>query len=245
MAKNGDTSLLFSLDSLMATERERIAEEAFSAEQQRQAALAAKAEADRHARVEAERRQAEADARARAETQRHLEEEARLDGIRQAEKERVLAEVRRENELELRVRQSQHELRLVADAATSRARATRVAFACTAVVAVLATCGAVYLELGVHRPRLAALADGYTRKLTVAEEHGAELRTLLEGSKDRLKDLEEKLRAAPAPTECAPTVPTSGAVRPQAARPPVSRPPARPPARPCKGDPHDPLNPCL
>jgi colicin import membrane protein len=230
----------------MATERERIAEEAVAAEQQHQAALAAKAEAERHARMEAERRKAEADALRRAEAQRHREEEARLEGIRQAEVERVLAETRRESELELRVRQSQHELRLVAEAATTRARATRVAFACTAVVAVLATCGAVYLELGVHRPRLAALADTYTRGLSAEQERRAALLTLLEGSKGRLKDLEEKLRAAPAPTECAPSVPTSAVARPQGTRPPASRPPTRPPARPCKGgDPNDPLNPCL
>jgi hypothetical protein len=228
----------------MATERDRVAEEAFAAEQQRQAALAAKAEAERHARLEAERRAAEVAARAAAEAQRLLEEEARLEGIRRAETERILAEARRENELDLRVRQSQHELRLLAEAATTRARATRVAFGVTAVVAVLATCGAVYLEVGVHRPRLAAITQGYERGLGAEQMRRAELQALLEGSKGRLKDLEEKLRAAPAATECAPPAATAP-VRPNGTRPPASRPPTRPTARPCKGDPNDPLNPCL
>jgi hypothetical protein len=244
LAKDSDSSLLFSLDSLMATERDRIAEEALAAEQRRQAALAAKAEAERHARLEAERHAAALDARAKADTQRRLEEEARLEGIRRAEAERILAEARRENDLELRLRQSHHELRLVAEAATTRARATRVAFVITTVVAVLATCGAVYLELGVHRPRLAAIAEGHARGLDAEQARRAELQALLEGSKGRLKDLEEKLRAAPAATECAPPTTTGTARPPAAVRPPSHRPPARPP-RPCKGDPNDPLNPCL
>jgi colicin import membrane protein len=243
LAKNGDSSLLFSLDSLMAHERDRVAEEAHAAEQQRQAEVAARAEAERHARAEAERRAAEEEARRDAERRRRLEEEARLEGIRRAEAERILAETRREQEIELRVRQSSHDLRLAAEAAVSRARSTRVAFVCTAVVAVVATCGAVYLELGVHRPRLSALAEGYARGIDAEQARRTELQTLLEGSKGRLKNLEEQLRARP--TECVTPAAPAGAVRPPSGvRPPIQRPPPRP-TRPCKGDPHDPLNPCL
>lgn len=249
MAKDGDSSLLFSLDSLMAAERERVAEEARAAEQKREAELEARAEAERHARVEAERRAAEEAARLLAAEQRRLEEEARLEGIRQAEKERVLAEARRQNELELRIRQSSHELRLTAEAAEKRARSTRVAFLCTAAVAVAATCGAVYLELGVHRARLAELSETHARQLALVEERGAELRALLAGSNGRLKSLEEQLRARPAAAECAtPLADQESAKKPPASvRPPaqsVHRPPPRP-TRPCKGDPNDPLNPCL
>jgi hypothetical protein len=246
VAKDSDSSLLFSLDSLMATERERVADEARAAVQQRAAELEAKAAAERHARMEAERRAAEEEARREAERRRRAEEEARLEGIRRAEAERILADARREQEIELRVRQSSHDLRLAAEAAVGRARATRVAFACTAVVAVVATLGAVYLELGVHRPRVAAVAEGYTRQLSAAEQRGAELMNLLEGSKGRLKSLEDQLRARPAATECVAPASPAVAGRPSiAARPPVStRPPARPP-KPCKGDPNDPLNPCL
>lgn len=246
MAKDGDSSLLFSLDSLMAHERERMADEARAAEQKREAELAAKAEAERHERLEAERRAAAAEARREAEVKRRLEEEARLEGIRRAEAERIVAEARRENEFELRLRQSSHELRLTAEAAVSHARSTRVAFLCTAGVALVATLGAVYLELGVHRPRLAAQAATYTRGLSAEQERSASLQSLLEGSKGRLKNLEEQLRARPASTECAPPASTSKAVvrSPPAVRPPGAKPPARPP-RPCKGDPNDPLNPCL
>lgn len=245
MAKNGESSLLFSLDSLMAHERERVVDEARAMEQKRNAELAAKAEAERHARMEAERRAADEEARREAERRRRLEEEARLEGIRRAEAERILAEARLKNELELRVRQSSHELRLTAEAAVSRARATRVAFACTAVVAVIASLGALYLELGVHRPRLAALAEGYTRGLTAEQERRSELQTLLEGEKGRLRHLEEQLRARPVLTECAVPAATSGAVRPPpGVRPPGARPPVKP-TKPCKGDPNDPLNPCL
>jgi hypothetical protein len=243
LAKDSDSSLLFSLDSLMAEERDRVAREAHAAEQQRQAALAAKAEAERHARLEAERSAAEQEALAKAEEQRRREEEARLEGIRRAEAERILAAARLENELELRVRQSQHELRLVAETATARARATRVAFAVTALVAVLATSGAVYLELGVHRPRLAAITQDHARGLGAEQARRVELQTLLQGTTGRLKDLEQKIREASAPVECVPPAPASTA-RPQGIRPAPSRPPARP-ARPCKGDPNDPLNPCL
>jgi hypothetical protein len=243
VAENGDSSLLFSLDSLMAHERDRVTEEARAAVQKRDAELAAKAEAERHARLEAERRVMEEEARREADRRRQREEEARLEGIRRAEAERILADARREQEIELRVRQSNHDLRLTAEVAVSRARSTRVAFVCTSVVAVIAVLGAVYLELGVHRPRLAALVDGYTRGLGAEQARSAELKNLLEGEKGRLKTLEEELRARSAATECAPPAST-GAVRPQTGVRPPSRPPARP-ARPCKGDPNDPLNPCL
>jgi hypothetical protein len=243
MAKNGESSLLFSLDSLMAHERERVVEEAHAAEQTRQAELAAKAEAERHTRLEAERQAADDEARRETERRRRLDEEARLEGIRRAESERILAEARVKQEIELRVRQSSHDLRLTAEEAVSRARSTRVAFVCTTVVAVIATCGAVYLELGVHRPRLSALAAGYARGIDAEQARRTELQTLLEGSKGRLKNLEEQLRARP--TECVTPAAPAGAVRPPSGvRPPIQRPPARPP-KPCKGDPNDPLNPCL
>lgn len=108
-------------------------------------------------------------------------------------------------------------------------------------LAVLAVGGAAYLEIGVNRPRLAALHERHAK--TLAEQHAltTEVGAQLEASRRRLRDLERKLveeRSAPPPAPLDRADPPTNTPRWQ------PRPQARP-ARPCKGDPNDPLNPCL
>ncbi len=243
MANARDSSLLFSLDSLMTLESERVVEQAEAAAARARAAERARDEAAR-ALAERQRREAERErARLQAEEERERAEQARLEGIRQAERERVLAAARAEQEVERRVRESQHELRLAAEQASVRARSSRRALGATALAAVLATSGAVALELFVHEPRLAALEATYTRRLLVAETRTKEVRALLDLSEERVRALERLVREA-AEHPPAATPPPKPTVSPAHRAPRPAR-PAPKPARPCRGDPNDPLNPCL
>src|SRR5436190_17599681 len=80
-----ESSLLFSLDSLFAHERDKIEIERQRAARERQAAAEAEAHAERTRQAERARQAAEARERAVAEDRRQRDEEARLEGIRQAE----------------------------------------------------------------------------------------------------------------------------------------------------------------
>jgi len=108
-------------------------------------------------------------------------------------------------------------------------------------LAVLAVAGVAYLELGVNRPRLAALHERHAK--TLAEQHAltTEVGAQLEASRRRLRDLERRLGEE----RSAPTPPLIDRLGPPA-KPPRWQPRPTPrPERPCKGDPHEPLNPCL
>jgi len=108
-------------------------------------------------------------------------------------------------------------------------------------LAVLAVGGAAYLELGVNRPRLLALHERHTKALAEQQALTIEVGAQLEASRRRLRDLERKIGEE----RSAPTPPLVDRIGP-AAKPPRWQPrPAPHPSRPCKGDPHDPLNPCL
>src|SRR5689334_13954484 len=89
-----ESSLLFSLDSLLAHERDKIERERHAAELQKRAALEAALAAERARKAETERRAAEERERILAEERRTREESARLVAIREAEIERVRLEAR-------------------------------------------------------------------------------------------------------------------------------------------------------
>jgi hypothetical protein len=243
LAELRESSLLFSLDSLLADERERV-------EKERRQAERARAEAERQKAAEAARRAEEqarsaAEARARAAREEELlrEQEARLEGIRRAEIERVTAVARLRSEIELDVRKSEHELRLTAARAARQARALKGALGALGLLAVLVTGGALAFEFGVRNPERARLQARFDGELASERERTGHVRKLLEESERRAWRLERALEdVKPASVPAPPTT----LERTPPARP--ARPPVRPgprERRPCTGNPNDPLNPCL
>jgi len=245
LAELRESSLLFSLDNLLAHEQARVAEERRALERQREAELEAAARRERERVETAAREAAELRNRQALEERRRVEEEARLEAIRHAEIERVAGGARLGSELEIAAQRREHELRLTATRAVARERVFRSALALTGLVALVALSGAVTLELGVRRPELARLSAENARTLSSERARTDQLQLLLGDSERARRELERRL-ADPPPA------PSAGAV--EAAKVPAARPvaprPSRPPrgnttARPCRGDPNDPLNPCL
>jgi hypothetical protein len=237
-----ESSLLFSLESLLAHEQQKVDREREDAERRRRAELEAR-EAAESARLAEQNRLARAEReRAEAEERRRLEEQARLDGIKQAELERARLETRLKSESELALRQERHALELRAATAASRATAARGLLIGSVSLAVLATLAALALELFVHRPELARVTQSSSAALATEAARVAEVRALLADSERRRNELIAELsRKKLAEESVAPTLPHT---RPTPARP--ARPgPVAPASKPCVGDPHDPLNPCL
>jgi hypothetical protein len=236
-----ESSLLFSLESLLAHEQQKVDREREDAERRRRAELEARAAAE-SARLAEQNRLARAEReRAEADERRRLEEQARLEGIRQAELERARLETRLKNENELALRRERHALELQA-ATASRAKAARGLLIASVSLALLATLGALALELFVHRPELARLAQTSSAALATDAARIAEVRALLADSERRRQELSAELsRKKHSEESVAPTLPHT---RPTPARP--ARPgPVTPASKPCVGDPNDPLNPCL
>lgn len=243
MAELRESSLLFSLESLMAEERSRVVDERVAKEARQRADLAER-EAYERRRVEEEalRAAAERDRLLEAD-RRKRDEQARLDGIRVAEVERVRDEASRKATFETAAAGRDHELKLAAIHNAGGVRTLRGVLAATSLAALAAFAAVVWLELSVHPARLARLEADLTRA-TVAERGRADsAEQALKASEGVRRLLEEKLHArdatpvAPPPADTRRTVP---------ARPPTHgpRPPSvRPPT--CKGDPNDPLNGCL
>jgi colicin import membrane protein len=243
LAELRESSLLFSLDSLLAHERNRVEAERAAAEERRLADEAKRAaEARQRAEAEARRLAAEREAAARAEALRR-EEEARLEAIRRAELEKAAAETRLRGEIELAARRSEHELRLSALKSSRETRALRSIVVATSAIAVLAASGALVVEFGVRRPERERMQASFAAELAGERRRSDGVRELLVESEKRARKLEESLHS-PAP-KAAPAPPP--AVEPARPQRPV-RPSARPVGRdgpPCQGNPHDPLNPCL
>ena len=238
-----ESSLLFSLESLMAEERSRIDHERVAKEQRERAEAAERAARERRAEEEEAQRLARQRERSAEEERRHREEQARLEGIRTAEVDRVRDEAARRVAIESATAARDHELRLAAIRQAASVRATRLALVATSIATLGLFAVLLWLELGVHPERLArleaehvGLTEGERRRADRAEGR------LLESEAARRR-LEEKLRANDAAAEPAPAaVPTTR----KPPRPAPGRGKPRPGVNspPCVDD-GDPLNNCL
>jgi hypothetical protein len=249
LAELRDSSLLFSLESLMQEERSRVdAERAQKEERERVVA------AERQSRVRLrEQEDALREARERdrlvEEERRAREEEARLEGIRTAEIERVRSEAARRAAHESQMMQRKHELELAAIRRAASARVTRTALAGTSVVAFVACTALAWRELGVHPERIATMSREHATALGGERARAAQAQGELEKSEARRRELESELRARPV---AAPPAPTPPAVAPSTrwGRGPTeqrdgrARPKPGKPGAPCVDD-GDPMNPCL
>jgi hypothetical protein len=242
LAELRESSLLFSLESLMAEERSRIDHERVAKEQRERAEAAERAARERRAEEEKAERLARERERLAEEERRRREEQARLDGIRTAEVDRVRDEAARRGASESAMAARDHELKLAAIRQAASVRATRLALVATSIATLGSFAGLLWLELGVHPQRLARLEAEHV-SLTEGERRRADRAEgrLLESEAARRR-LEDKLRAndvAAEPKPAAlPTTPKPGRV-PPAGKP---RPGVKPP--PCKDD-GDPLDDCL
>ena len=250
MSEVRESSLLFSLDSLFAHERDKVETERKEAERQRQAAIEAEARAER-ARLEARARfAAESRERAIAEERRVRDDEARLEGIRQAELERVRLETQRKSDAEIAERRSRHEVELRALALATRTKRLRAVLVGVAAVGAVGVLGTVGYALFSQAPELERLRAASVAARANEDARANELRGMLTEAERKRRALEAELATRAQPTASTATAPTATV---PAQRPAGTWRPARPttppggtrrPA-PCTGDAHDPLNPCL
>jgi colicin import membrane protein len=245
MAELREDSLLFSLETLMVRERERMALERAEIERKQALAAAARVNAEKQ-RLEAElRRERELERARLAEQQRMQEHAARLDALRLGEVERARKEAEARAQSEVVAQRHAHERRMTElRLSASKVRDRGLALGSTGLLVLLIP-SALFLYFGRVRPQAAELqAD--SQKLVSAERGRAEeaARLLAQTERERRRLEGELARLTTLPTQ-------REAARPQANFAPA-QPKAREPARPGqrKGDPSckddsDPLNPCL
>lgn len=246
MGKAQETSLLFSLESLMREERgrvEREREEALERERQRERERVEAAERLARQREEAARqRELELAERVRAER----EEQARLAAIREAEIERVRLAAAARAAQEIRERELSHQLALERQRALGRGKLKTLAIVTSAVLGVGSAIGAVGIYFGSQRAEVTAPGVSFEDELSHERQRLARLERDLKAERERLENAPrapEQPSSTPVP---GPTVPSpQRELRPGAAPSRPARPPAAETKRPCRGDPNDPLNPCL
>jgi dTMP kinase len=226
----------------MAEERTRIDHERVAKEQRGRAEAAERAARERRAEEEEAHRLARERERSAEEERRRREEQARLDGIRTAELDRVREEAARRVAIESAMVARDHELKLAAIRHAAGARTMRLALVATSIATFGSFAGLLWLELGVHPQRLARLEAQHLSANEGERRRADRAEGLLLDSEAARRALEEKLRANDAAVELAPAaVPT---LRKPPRVPPRGnpRPGVKPP--PCKDD-GDPLNDCL
>jgi colicin import membrane protein len=203
-----DSSLLFSLQSLLDVERERVDADRAEREQRLIEARRQRERAEQRARDaeqarldEERRRQAEREHQARAQA-------ARLEGIRQAELERVKLETARQAELELAARRQEHEQRLATLAVESRRRGGRFFAGVAAAIGVFVTASAaVYFvhivpqdeRLAARNQDLLARSDAVAAEVSeVIERTNRHAQTLAREKAELVRRLREAHQVAPA-----------------------------------------------
>lgn len=222
-------------------EREREAE--LERERRRERERAEMAERLAREREEAARRyEQEIAERARVER----EEQARLAAIRDAEIERVRMEAQARTEREVRDRELAHRLELERHRALTRANGRRLALVTSVVLGVGSAIGAVAIYFGYHRAEVTEIGASHEQELSQERQRVARLERNLKLERERLesaqRELEQRPALSPLKTPAARTPQRETGGRPAPARPPRTSAESQ---RPCRGDPNDPLNPCL
>jgi hypothetical protein len=239
-----ESSLLFSLESLLETERERVQREAREAQRRREDDLKRVAEAAERRRV-SEQREREARERRRAlEAERERLEQERIEAMKHATVERVRVEA----EGELRLRESeqarQHDLALARIREGERLRRYRtLSWLSSGALATVILAGA-FAYLGLMRPAQAR-EDQYLRaRLSAAEDRARGSELLLSAERRKGEELATKLAAAQPRVGALSPAATPRPPRPEPARPPRPNDKLTLPRTICPDD-GDPLRPCL
>ena len=241
-----EESLLFSLKQLFEDQKERVQREQ-EQEERRQLAEQAEREENLQRLHAAElKRQVEAERRQRAEEQRQREEQLRLTALKNAEIERVRAEVEGKNRLEQAALTHEHELRMAALGHETRFQRQRYLVAASLLLAVAFVTAGVSLYFGKLRPEAEALAQNYESAINSQREHIGQTRRQLSSLEEERQELQRQLDDAREQGRAKPAVPPVDRPEPSWR---IHRQPAKPTEpRPKAGngmDPHDPLNPTL
>jgi hypothetical protein len=239
-----ESSLLFSLESLLETERERVQREAREAQRRREDELKRVAELAERRRV-AEQREREARDRRRAlEAERERLEQERIEAMKRATVERVRVEA----EGELRLRESeqarQHDLALARIREAERLRRYRtLSWLSSGVLATVSFAGA-FAYLGLVRPAQAREEQYLRARLSAAEIRARGSELLLSAERRKGEELAAKLAGPQPQVGTLPGSPVPNPPRPEPPRPPRPSEKLTTPRAICPDD-GDPLRPCL
>lgn len=240
-----ESSLLFSLEGLLETERERVQREAREAQKRRDDEMIRVAELASRRRLAQEQEREARERRQALEQERDRLEEERIDAMKRATVERARIETeakmrlieveqtRKHELLLLRMREGQLTARYrTLTGVCSGALVLSIAFSLVAYFGYIQPAQARELQ------RLRTARDGNAEQAKSAERALTALRAQNQALSDRVRELEARPAAAANP---AAQPAHTGPVRP----PPVTPPkPPKPPHRVCK-DTGDPLDKCL
>jgi chromosome segregation protein len=245
MAELREDSLLFSLETLMVRERERLSLERAEIERRQALAAAARISGEKQ-RLEAElARERELEQARQAEKRRLVEHAARLDALRLGEVERARKEAEARAQSEVLAQRHAHEHRMTELQLRARkARDRTLALGSTALLVLLIP-GALLLYFARIRPQTAALRTESAKLISVERgraDQAARLLALSERERSKLADELDRMRLA-ARTAQAPLTRANPAREPGRAQEKAGN--VRRKGDPnCKDD-SDPLNPCL
>jgi hypothetical protein len=239
-----ESSLLFSLEGLLETERDRVQREAREAQKRRDEEMARVAEAAERRRVQLQQQRESLERREALERERERFEQERIEAMKRATIERARLEVESSLRLAEAEQGRQHELSLARTrAAAQTARYRALTWLSTSAFA-LSVCGALGMYLGMIAPAHARAQHDLQRLLDSRTELGEARQRALDAQLRK----NEELRARVAELEAAASAaaPPPGKVEPKLqTAPPRPVPGTTPkPDGPCV-DNGDPLSPCL
>lgn len=249
MAELREDSLLFSLEALMARERERVQLERAEVERRQALEAAARAAAEKK-RVEAELARERTLKLERLEEQHRLARHAaELDALRQAELGRAQTEARARAETELLAQRHAHERKLAELELAAKKGRDRVLAIASSVLLVLLVPTALLFHFAHSVPRTRELEAELRKVIVVERKRGDEASQQLTRATARTHELEGEVGRLRAALEA--RLPSASPV-PQAASTAPLTPPKRSPSRadaararpPCRNS-GDPLDPCL
>ncbi len=243
MGQVRDSSLLFSLESLLRTEQERVHEEQRERERRvQEAERARRAEEERRRQAEQERLLAEEREREERE-RRQREEQARLAALREAEIERVRVEAQHASELELMARREVHERSMAELRRSDEKRRARV----WSWVATAALIGGLAIPAGIYYFAVLpadARAQASARELAETERLIAEKSAEIERQKGAARpDSQRELEKLKQELDALKRNAASDKPSTKSPAPPKPKATATAPAkRVCKGNVWDPMN---
>jgi hypothetical protein len=237
-----ESSLLFSLEGLLETERERVQREAREAERRRQEELARVAEVAERRRLAAEREREARERRQVLEKERERLELERAEAMRRATVERARFEAEGQLRLVEAEQTRQHELQLLKLREGERASRYRTLSLLSAAACAVSIAGSIVAHFAFVVPAHARTTQQLQSVIESARERADSSERALSIERKKTRELEQAMaRMPPAPpTPEAPKAEAPAAVK----NPHPSGSRELPPAAPCV-DNGDPLNPCL
>jgi hypothetical protein len=238
-----ESSLLFSLDSLLETERERVQREAREAQERREQELKRVADLAERRRVATQQEREARERRQALEQQRERLEQERIDAMKRATVERARIEAESAARIVELEQAQKHDLlltRLREHESTARYRALFRLSAAALVLTLVASVGGFF---GIVGPAHARQQQNLQGLVTATEGRVAAAERALSAERGKSQALEERVKqlqaaaAAPRASDAAPQAPPSRPVHGTGII-------VEPPRKPCR-DNGDPLNPCL